>query len=83
MNEAIAAALIAAGASLAVQLIISFREKNERQRIAAAQSAVLLHRLDSLEEKVEKQNALFERLYKTEADMTVLKNRLESFEIRC
>lgn len=83
MTEAVVAALITAGASVAVQFIITLRGKNEQQRAAAAQSAVLLHRLDTLEEKVEKQNALFERIYKTEADMMVLKNRIEKYEVRC
>ena len=79
MIEAILAAVITAAATVAAQLFISRRERESRERSLIEQNS----RMERLEAAVEKQSGLFERIYKTEADMAVLKSRIDSGNIRC
>lgn len=78
MSEAIAAALITALATVAAQLLISRRERETRERSLIEQNSRIVARLESLEAAVEKQSGLFERMYKAETDMAVLKSRIEN-----
>lgn len=78
MSEAILAAVITAAATVAAQLFISRRERS-----LIEQNSRIVLRLERLEAAVEKQSGLFERIYKTEADMAVLKSRIDSGNIRC
>lgn len=82
MTEAIIVALITAGAAVGAQLIISRREREARERTLFEQNSLVLQRLDALEAKVEKHNCLVERIYKTEADVSVLRQRLENPSVR-
>ncbi|HPD88359.1 MAG TPA: hypothetical protein PLU75_02625 [Oscillospiraceae bacterium] len=76
MQEAVLAALITGAATVIVQLLISHRERTEQEILLRRQVDLLIGRLDILEGKVEKHNNLVERIYKTEADMTSVKERL-------
>ena len=83
MSEAILAAIITAAATVAAQLFISRRERESRERSLIEQNSRIVLRLERLEAAVEKQSGLFERIYKTEADMAVLKSRIDIGNIRC
>ncbi len=83
MSEAVVAALITALATVAAQLLISRRERETRERSLIEQNSQIVLRLERLEEAVEKQSGLFERMYKTEADMAVLKSRFENGGMKC
>ena len=83
MSEAIAVALITAGATIAAQLIISKREWEQREKSLIEQNTAVNIRLERLETAIEKQSDLVERIYKTEAEMNLLKHSLEAGNIRC
>ncbi len=83
MSEAVVAALITAIATVIVQLLINRRERESRERSIIEQNSQIVLRLESLEAAVEKQSGLFERIYKTEADMAVLKSKMENSTAIC
>jgi hypothetical protein len=76
MQEAVLAALITGAATVIVQFLISRRGRAEQEILLRRQVDLLIGRLDTLEEKVEKHNNLVERIYKAEADMASVKEWL-------
>jgi|GEM_PF-1140401 len=80
MSEAVIAALITAAATVAAQLLISARAFSRREAEDAAKSALILRRLDELEEKVSKHNNLVERIYITEAAAASLQKQLDGIQ---
>jgi len=76
MQEAVLAALITGAATVIVQLLISHRAREEQEDVLRRQVDILIGRLDTLEEKVEKHNNLVERIYRTEAEMASVKESL-------
>lgn len=80
MQEAVLSALITAAATVIVQLLISHRARAEQEEALRRQVDILIGRLDILEEKVEKHNNLVERIYRTEAEMSSVKERLAGMQ---
>ncbi len=80
MQEAVLAALITGAATVIVQLLISHRARAEQEEALRRQVDILIGRLDILEEKVEKHNNLVERIYRTEAEMSSVKERLAGMQ---
>lgn len=80
MQEAVLAAFITGAATVIVQLLISHRARAEQEEALRRQVDILIGRLDILEEKVEKHNNLVERIYRTEAEMSSVKERLAGMQ---
>ena len=77
MTEAIIVACITAGATIAVQLIISARTRNDNRKQMDKTLALVEHRIKSLESKQDKHNGLIERMIKAEASIKSAHHRID------
>jgi len=77
MSEAVLVALITAGATVGVQLMIFFRSRNDTQRQMDQTVALIEQRLNQLEEKQDKHNGLIERMTKVEVGLKSAHKRID------
>lgn len=80
MSEAIIVALIAAGASVLCQVLISRANAARFQQAQQDSQKFLEYKIDRLAEKQEKYNNLQERVALIEKDIRVANHRIEDLE---